>query len=188
MMRYGRDFTTLTRSKSTFKDPLKWSEPRRIFVCSWSDFFHPDADHWRDEAFDVMRRAAQHTYLILTKRIERAGDYWLGDVWLGVSAETQKMWDARVPILRKTPAAVKWVSVEPLLGPIVPVVLDIDWLVVGGESGPNYRPMHASWVSYLRDECVAAGVPFFFKQWGGPTPKSGGRKLDGRTWDEYPCH
>ena len=110
----------------------------------------------------------------------------LPNVWLGVSAEDQKTWNERVPYLLKTPAAVRWVSAEPLLDAIVPVVLAIDWLVVGGESGPGHRPMHTSWVRYLRDECAAARVPFFFKQWGGATPKANGCELDGREHKEWP--
>ena len=119
------------------------------------------------------------------KAIGRRG--WpLPNVWLGVSAEDQKTWDERVPYLLKTPAAVRWVSAEPLLDAIVPVVLAVDWLVVGGESGPGHRPIHASWVRYLRDECAAARVPFWFKQWGGRTPKAGGCELDGREHKEWP--
>ena len=110
----------------------------------------------------------------------------LPNVWLGVSVEDQKTWDERIPHLLKTPAAVRWVSAEPLLDAIVPVVLAIDWLVVGGESGPGYRPIHESWVRYLRDECTAARVPFWFKQWGGRTPKAGGCELDGREHKEWP--
>jgi protein gp37 len=186
--RTGRDFSTVTRSKSAFNAPLKWKTPRRIFTCSLSDFFHPDADRWRDEAWGIIKDTPHHTYLILTKRIDLfRASICPDNVWLGVTAENQAQWDSRVPLLLNTPATIRWVSVEPMLGPIVPVVLEVDWLVVGGESGPKRRPIEPSWVRYLRDECKAAGVPFFFKQWGGRTPKAGGCELDGREWKEFPA-
>lgn len=155
-------------------DPMKWSKPRMVFVDSMSDLFHERVmDSFIHDVFDVMTNASRHTYQILTKRPARMLDWarwWFRgrelapNIWLGVSAEDQKAWDERVPLLRETPAAVRWVSAEPLLGPIVPVVLDIDWLVVGGESGPGARPMDLSWATYLRDECKGARVPFFMKQ------------------------
>ncbi len=183
---YGRDPHTVVRSKTTFRDPLKWREPQKVFVCSWSDFFIEEADDgWRAEAWDVMRQAPQHTYILLTKRPERIieclpGDWSTGwpNVWLGVSVEDQTVADERIPVLLGVPAAVRWLSCEPLLGPInlgllgaVPgscpyslVSERIHWVVAGGESGPGHRPMDMAWARSLRDQCEEGGMPFFFKQ------------------------
>lgn len=305
--RYGQDPNAVVRSKTKFYDPLKWTEPRTIFTCSWSDFFIEEADPWRDEAFAIMALTPQHTYQVLTKRPERMLEYFaerdgepfnvatarimsvifrvlsaikggvkiwerlvaeghfvemepevfwfkqwpLPNVWLGVSVEDQKTADERIQLLLQTPAAVRWLSIEPLLGPInlehiahdhwaygqvdclsgylqgaqpdemydydadpsgwtrnPPEMWErgpfgIDWVVAGGESGPDARPMHPDWVRSIRDQCTAANVPFFFKQWGeyawsrspitlaDASPfcekvgkKKAGRILDGRTWDE----
>jgi protein gp37 len=232
--KYGQDPNVVVRSKTRFYDPLKWSEARTIFTCSWSDFFIEEADAWRDEAFAIMALTPQHTHQVLTKRIDRALEYlnrdeapgriameairlrkerkiafpnaefnteplgygnpgaeWypLKNVWLGVSVEDQKTADERIPLLLQTPAAVRWISAEPLLGPIDlctsdpndeewrSFLLDDDdfgdglaWVVVGGESGPNARPMHPDWARSIRDQCTVAGVPFFFKQWGEWAP------------------
>lgn len=238
--RYGQDPNTVVRSgDKTFYAPLKWKEPRRIFTCSWSDFFIEEADPWRDEAFAIMALTPQHTYQVLTKRPDRMYKYLTGsrikqdiydavyydedkhwmdgraheiykkiegrnewplpNVWLGVSVEDQKTADERIPHLLNTPAAMRFLSVEPLLGPVrldqfpvcdgvwgnfltgrdyiddgrevvhqgIPVQHNkIDWVIAGGESGPKARPMHPDWVRSIRDQCQAAGVPFFFKQWG----------------------
>jgi protein gp37 len=276
--RYGQDPNIVVRSKTKFYDPLKWSEPRTIFTCSWSDFFIEEADAWRDEAFAIMALTPQHTFQILTKRPERMLEYlsvpghianaaielrkergitfpnaefnteplgygdpgaeWfpLRNVWLGVSVEDQKTADERIPLLLKTPAAVRWLSMEPLLGPVDlswnyrstvspirahPTIdhkyLDkLDWVVVGGESGPDARPMHGQWAIDIQEQCSAAGVPFFFKQWGEWVPrgqaaergldssseielhdpyktfmsrvgkKNAGRLLKGQEWNEFP--
>lgn len=228
--RYGQDPNVVVRSKTKFYDPLKWTEPRTIFTCSWSDFFIEESDAWRDEAFAIMALTPQHTYQVLTKRPERMLEYFsrgllkseiLGtfygkpeldalvkgmDKWplpnvnLGVSVEDQKTADERIPLLLQTPNALPWLSMEPLLGDVdvhdylgtpywwcvscdseatatfdeecarcgdsLRSIGGIRWVVAGGESGPNARPMHPDWVRSIRDQCVAVGVPFFFKQWG----------------------
>lgn len=229
--------------------PLKWTKPRRIFVNSMSDLFHEQVpDDFLAHVLNVMAATPRHTYQILTKRPERMRDvltnlavnseilqvpFWpLPNVWLGVSTEDQQRADERIPWLLDTPAAVRFLSCEPLLGAIDlthvnllaekdridgfpwldaltgivagpdDVLPHLDWVIVGGESGPgpDHRklivrdgegglliwPQSFDWVRSLRDQCTDTGVAFFFKQWGGTTPKSGGRELDGRTWDEYP--
>jgi protein gp37 len=245
----------LTTHDDSLDLPLRWTRSRRVFVNSMSDLFHdavPDA--FIVEVFARMWWSPQHTFQVLTKRHgrmrslvprieadlrQREADLALVDaptpltwplpnVWLGVSVENQQWADIRIPALLDTPAAVRWLSCEPLLGPVdlgiddphaghefddvhgdphprvcltcstddndveyfrrnpVRAGLGLDWVVVGGESGRNARPMHPEWAWSLRDQCTSAGVPFFFKQWGGRTPKANGRELDGRTWDEYP--
>lgn len=257
--RYGRDPSTVVRAADpTFYAPIRkasWQRERDqailtrgrhlVFTCSWSDWFHPAADEWRDEAWSIIRDTPSSIYQILTKRPECMADHLPDDwgegypnVWLGVSIENRRFVH-RADLLRETPAAVRFVSAEPLLGPLVPdadrrivngdyAALDdpdaiqygyrpwadfypgdgldltgIDWLIVGGESGPGHRPMQPEWVRDLRDACLAqcalcasgtvrtdrcetGRTAFFFKQWGGPKPTSGGRELDGRTWDELP--
>lgn len=195
--------------------PLRWKRARRIFVNSMSDFFHKDVpEYFQDQMFAAMALADWHTFQILTKRPGRAHRYmrrrylpgalsdqailqfegrppqdgfpWpLPNVWLGVSVENQAN-AFRVEQLRQLPARVRFVSAEPLLGPLELDLTGIHWLIAGGESGVGYRKVEAAWVRSLRDQCHAKGVAFLFKQWGGRTPKAGGRELDGRTWDEYP--
>jgi protein gp37 len=170
--------------------PLRWRRPRTIFVNSMSDLFHRDVpDAYVRQVFDVMRRARQHRFQVLTKRAERLAHFdvdWPSNVWMGVSVEDQRQ-VARIDALRRVGAAVKFLSLEPLLGPLPHLDLSgIDWVIVGGESGPGARAMDGTWVRDLRDQCVAASVPFFFKQWGGVHKKRTGRELDGRTWDEFP--
>lgn len=294
--RYGQDPNVVTASgDKTFYAPLKWKEPKRVFTCSWSDFFIEEADEWRDEAFAIMALTPQHTYQVLTKRADRMREYFedqdllyrLGDecgdliancdlkgeqleqarkmvsafygsdtgpdgdevfvespmplpnVWLGVSVEDQNTADERIRLLLTTPATKRFLSIEPLLGPIdlsniksqigpnsfiTQNAFDkvdslnkgypwpgIDWVIAGGESGPNARPTHPDWIRSIRDQCQAAGVPFFFKQWGEWAPssltrdftrkfelsedgslmykvgkKEAGRLLDGREWNEFP--
>lgn len=192
--RFGNDPTVVVRSK-TFKDPLKWKDPALIFTCSWSDWFHEAADEWRPEAWDIIRQTPHHTYQILTKRSGRIsrhvpwrdyGNPW-SNVWLGVSVESQDE-IYRVRQLATVPAAVRFISAEPLLGPLELDLGGIHWVIAGGESGPDCRPMDPKWVRSLRDQCQAAGVPFFFKQWGGWPDKRGGEAavLDGRRWLEMP--
>ena len=172
--------------------PSKWRQPRRVFVNSMSDLFHEAVPEiFVQQVFDVMRNAPQHEFQVLTKRAERLAELaprllWPKNVWQGVSVENQDyIW--RVGHLRKVPAAVRFLSIEPLLGPVEDLPLEgISWVIVGGESGPRRRPIDASWVRSLRDQCQRASVPFFFKQWGGHTPKAGGRELDGRHWSEMP--
>ena len=172
--------------------PLRWKKPRRIFVNSMSDMFHRDVPlEFIQQAFAIMRRAHWHEYQILTKRSERLLDLdpmldWPKHVWMGVSVENARFLH-RIDHLRGTRAFVKFLSLEPLLGPLPALNLKgIDWVIVGGESGPGARPMQASWVSGIRNQCLGAGVSFFFKQWGGVFKKRTGRELDGRTWDEMP--
>jgi len=172
--------------------PLRWRASRRIFVNSMSDLFHEDVpDEYVGRVFDVMRRAAQHKFQVLTKRAERMAQLTLSmkipdNVWIGVSVENAH-YTTRIDHLRKVNAKVRFLSIEPLLGPIASLKLrGIHWVIVGGESGPRARPMHAEWVRTIRDRCVAADVPFFFKQWGGVRKHTTGRVLDGRTWDEMP--
>jgi protein gp37 len=173
--------------------PMHWKSPKRIFVNSMSDLFHekvPDA--YIEQVFDVMVRADWHQYQVLTKRSERVLALsnklpWGPQIWMGVSVENEK-YVGRIDDLRKTGAHVKFLSLEPLLGPLLKLNLrGIDWAIVGGESGPGARAVNAGWVTEIRDQCRRAGVPFFFKQWGGVQKKKAGRMLDGRTWDEMPA-
>lgn len=218
--------------------PLDWKKPQRVFVNSMSDLFHPEVPfEFIEEVFETMALAKQHTFQILTKRPGRMLDFFkrcvynvhfpgndpLRNVWVGVSVEDQKAADERIPLLLQAPAAVRFLSCEPLLGQLDltrihsgPNEETIDWMIVGGESGPGARPMHPDWTRSLRDQCTSAGVPFFFKQWGEWLPvhsdrpswsysspeskcqtidgtrfyrigkKAAGRLLDGRTWDEFP--
>lgn len=174
------------------EEPLRWKKPLRIFVNSMSDLFHEDIPlEYIQQVFDVMNRANWHQYQVLTKRAERLEALspslqWSPHIWMGVSIESQDyLW--RVDHLRKTHAQVKFLSIEPLLGPLGTINLQgIDWVILGGESGPGARPMNPDWVKDIRDQCVNAGVAFFFKQWGGVQKKRNGRDLEGRTWDEIP--
>jgi len=172
--------------------PLLWREPRLVFVNSMSDLFHARVSvDFVQRVFGVMAATPRHTYQVLTKRatrLERLASRlpWPENVWIGVSVENAAQL-ARIAALRNVPAAVRFVSAEPLLGPLAGVDLSgLDWLIAGGESGPHARPVQAEWLRDLRDACRNAGVAFFFKQWGGRTPKTGGRTLDGRTWDQMP--
>ncbi len=172
--------------------PLRWREPRRIFVNSMSDVFHAhfSLDQIR-RVFQVMNTCPQHQFQILTKRPERAARIahrldWTANIWMGTSVENMTV-AHRVDALREIPAAVRFVSAEPLLGPLDDLELsDINWVIGGGESGSGARRCAIEWARGLRDHCVRTGVAFFWKQWGGHTPKAGGRVLDGRTWNEYP--
>jgi protein gp37 len=172
--------------------PLKWGRPKRIFVNSMSDLFHEDVpDDYIAEVFAVMQRASWHQFQVLTKRSQRLAKManrlkWPANVWMGVSVENQD-YLRRVDDLRNAPAHIRFLSIEPLLGPLrILNLTNIDWVIVGGESGPGARPVSVTWVREIRDACIAQAVPFFFKQWGGVNKKLGGRLLDGRTWDEMP--
>ena len=189
--RYVNNFVT-TLQEDVVDTPLRWRRPRRIFVNSMSDLFHarvPDAFILR--VFETMQAAEWHTFQVLTKRSERLVSLapslpWPSNVWMGVSVENSD-YTNRVADLCTVPAAVRFLSVEPLLGPVPRLPLKyIDWVIVGGESGPKARPCHVEWVRAIRDRCESAGVAFFFKQWGGKRKKAAGRILDGKTWDEYP--
>jgi len=219
--RYGFDPAVVVRSSPrTFNGPLsqkRWPRDTRVFVCSWSDFFHPAADSWRPEAWDIIYHRTDLTFLILTKRPERIEKclppnwhYVWQNVWLGVTAENQEQADRRIPILLRVPTFHRFVSCEPLLGP---VDLDpylgpsleswdyerggrsprdpphtwahgLEWIIVGGESGPDARPMDPAWARSLREQAIDTAVPFFYKQDGGI--HGGGDQLDGRTWRQVP--
>jgi protein gp37 len=189
--RYTNGFS-LTLHPDQIDLPLRWRQPRQIFVNSMSDLFHEAVpDDYIRRVFDVMVKARWHVFQVLTKRSGRLADLagrlsWPSNVWQGVSVENAD-YVSRVADLVKVPAAVRFLSVEPLLGPIDDLPLkDIDWVIVGGESGHGHRPIQPEWVRAIRDQCADAGVAFFFKQWGGRTPKSGGRTLDGQEWSEMP--
>lgn len=172
--------------------PLTWKTPQSIFVNSMSDLFHKDIpDDFIKEVFSVMNKASWHKFQILTKRSERLVELnkklnWTDNIWLGVSVETDE-YAYRVDLLRGTEAKVKFISFEPLLGSIINCdYKDIDWVIVGGESGPGARPIEEKWVIDIKDNCIRNNVPFFFKQWGGFNKKKAGRLLEGRTWDSMP--
>jgi protein gp37 len=189
--RYRRAFS-VTLHPDQLQLPLRWRAPRRIFVNSMSDLFHEDVpDDYIARVFEVMCQADWHVFQILTKRSQRLARLgstlqWPANVWAGVSVESAR-YTNRIRDLQQVPTAVRFLSVEPLLGPIHQLPLEgIDWVIVGGESGGGRRAMAPEWAREIRDQCVAANVPFFFKQWGGRTPKSNGRELDGRLWNEMP--
>lgn len=172
--------------------PFGWKRPRMIFVNSMSDLFHKDVPfEYIQRVFATMAEAQQHTFQVLTKRAERLEAVapklsWPSNVWMGVSVESQDYaW--RVDHLRNIGAAVRFLSVEPLLGPVNLNLNEIQWVIVGGESGPGARPIKSEWVTSIRDQCLKAEVPFFFKQWGGFRKKLAGRTLEGKTWDELPA-
>jgi protein gp37 len=182
----------LTMHEHALDLPLRWKKPQTIFVNSMSDLFQEDVPiKFIQRTFDVMKRAYWHRFQILTKRSERLLDLspqltWTPNIWMGVSVENED-YTFRIDYLRKTEAKVKFLSLEPLLGPLHNLDLKkIDWVIVGGESGPGARPMLKSWVVDLCKQCQKTEVPFFFKQWGGRNKKKTGRILDGRTWDEMP--
>jgi protein gp37 len=175
-----------------FDAPLKWKKPRTVFVNSMSDLFLDDfSDEVIKRLFGIMSRAHWHTFQILTKRSERLLQLdrevvWTPNIWMGVTVENQDCC-YRMDHLRETGATVKFLSMEPLLGPMAGLDLTgIDWVIVGGESGPKARPMDEAWVLSIRDACVSARVPFFFKQWGGANKKKAGRSLEGKLWGEMP--
>lgn len=172
--------------------PLEWKKPQTIFVNSMSDLFHKDVPlEFIQKVFAVMKKAYWHQFQVLTKRSERLSKLssqleWMPNIWMGVSVESEK-YTFRIDHLRHTQAMVKFLSLEPLLGPLPALDLTgINWVIVGGESGPGARPLKREWVTDIRDQCQQAEVPFFFKQWGGVRKKTRGRELDGRTYDEMP--
>jgi len=184
----------LTIHESALEKPLEWKKPQVIFVNSMSDLFHKDVPlEFIQRTFDVMKRAHWHQFQVLTKRSERLAELspyleWTDNIWMGVSIETEK-YTFRIDDLRKTGAKIKFLSVEPLLGPIQKMNLKgINWVIVGGESGPGARPLEKEWVTSIRDQCLKTKVPFFFKQWGGVQKKKAGRLLDGKTWDQMPAN
>jgi len=178
--------------EAALQDPLRWQAPRTIFVNSMSDLFHEAIPlEFIRRVFDAMNRCPQHTFQVLTKRPAMAAKYaprlkWTPNIWLGTTVEEAKVL-GRLVSLRKCGTAVRFLSLEPLLGPLHNFPLEgIDWVIVGGESGPGARPMKPEWVLAIRDQCLANGIPFFFKQWGGVNKKRAGRRLEGRTWDQMP--
>jgi protein gp37 len=182
----------LTLQPEALDIPLRWRGPRTIFVNSMSDLFHKDVGlEFTQKVFDVMNRCPQHTFQVLTKRPEIAARFapyltWSSNIWMGTSVEDARVLH-RIEDLRRIPAQVRFLSVEPLLGPLPALALaGIHWVIVGGESGPGAREMKPEWAREIRDQCVQKRVPFFFKQWGGVNKKKAGRLLDGRTWDEMP--
>jgi len=195
MSRYGRNFDVVTRAKDgTFYATLKWKEPRKIFTCSWSDFFIEEADAWRAEAWQVIGETERHhIYQILTKRPERVMRLYpylnwttWPHLWIGTSVENARFY-SRVQQLQNIPAKIRFLSIEPLLGRMADLPLEgIAWVIVGGESGPGFRPLNLDWVREIRDRCVERGVKFFFKQKSALRPKTLDRLLDGREWNELP--
>jgi protein gp37 len=186
----------LTLRPERLHQPERWLRPRMIFVNSMSDLFHKEVPFtFVDRVFDTMEKASWHSFQVLTKRSSRMRDYVRrryansgapAHIWLGVSIEDGTKL-SRVRQLSQAPAAVRFLSIEPLIGPIGELPLDgIAWVIVGGESGPGARPTKPHWVRDIRDQCINQDIPFFFKQWGGIRPKSGGRTLDGREWNEFP--
>lgn len=189
--RYQNGFR-LTLHPDLLELPKSWRNPTVIFVNSMSDLFHKDVSvTFIKRVFNTMRQCPQHTFQVLTKRSERlknvSGDLlWSHNVWMGVSVEDSSQYQ-RISDLAASDARVKFLSCEPLIGPLPRLPLEgIDWVIVGGESGPHSRAMDPAWVTEIRDQCLEAGVPYFFKQWGGPNKKATGRMLDGRTWDDMP--
>jgi protein gp37 len=182
----------LTLHPKVLKEPLGWRKPQVIFTCSMSDLFHAEVPvEFIQKVFAVMREADWHQFQVLTKRAERLAELndllvWPDNVWVGVTVERED-YLYRLDLLRRTNAKIKFASLEPLLGPMPEMNLrGIDWVIVGGESGPGARAMEADWVRDIREQCREAKVPFFFKQWGGVFKKRNGRSLDGRTWEEVP--
>lgn len=204
MKRFGKDPDVVRKtSTANFRSPLKWAktgavrERGRIFTCSYSDWFIEEADDFRPEAWLIIKMTPQFDYLILTKRPERIKDHLPPDwgegypnVWLGVSAENQTTFSARFPLLLQVPAAIRWVSAEPLLGPLTIPIWSIDWIVGGGESDKlNPRPSEMEWFRHLAEQCRLLNIPYFHKQHGGSKKIDGawgGRELDGKKWDRFP--
>lgn len=189
--KYKNEFD-LTIHEKHIEDPLKWKKPRIVFVNSMSDIFHEDVPFKViKKAFDVMNQAHWHTFQVLTKRADRLCEFspklnWTPNIWMGVTVENDSYLE-RIELLKKTGAKIKFLSIEPLLGPLDELnVNGIDWVIVGGESGNKARFVSKEWVIDIRDKCLSCNVPFFFKQWGGRNKKKTGRILDGKTWDQMP--
>lgn len=189
--RYRNKFQ-LTLQEDLIDVPLKWKKPRVVFVNSMSDLFHKNVPvSFIKKVFNTMNVAQHHVFQVLTKRSQRLKELapelnWSPNIWMGVSVEDQKMVN-RVDDLRDVPARIRFLSIEPLIGPITNIGLSgINWVIVGGESGPKARPMNPEWARSIRDICVEKNVQFFFKQWGGVNKKKTGRELDGQFWDQRP--
>jgi len=187
-----RNGFSLTLHEHVLQIPLKWKKPAMVFVNSMSDLFHEKVPvEFIIKVFDVMRKASRHQFQVLTKRAERLAEIspyidWPSNVWMGVSVENSE-YTYRIDYLRMTGAFIKFLSVEPMLGPIPEMNLaGIDWIIVGGESGPKARRLDLNWVLDIRDQCIMADLPFFFKQWGGTNKKKAGRLLEGKFWNQMP--
>ena len=192
VVKYSRGFEVAVHA-SALDQPLRWRQPRLVFVNSMSDLFHASVPAaFIESVFSTMNQASRHTFQVLTKRPDRVLSLddrlcWTRNIWLGVSIESER-WLDRLGLLAGTGARTKFLSLEPLLGPLPGLDLSgVDWVIVGGESGPGARPMRPAWIRAIRDTCVRSSVPFFFKQWGGVFKKRTGRVLDGRTWDQMPA-
>ncbi|MDX2285316.1 MAG: phage Gp37/Gp68 family protein [Bacteroidia bacterium] len=188
-----RDGFRFRAHESALRIPYTWKSPKTVFVNSMSDLFHEEITlDFVQQVFQVMQDCPQHIFQVLTKRADILASFspflpWPGHIWMGVSVEDVKVMH-RIGHLRQTQAAVKFLSLEPLIGPLPGLDLSgMDWVIVGGESGPGARPMREEWVVDIKNQCIAAGIPFFFKQWGGVNKKRTGRQLEGRTWDEMPA-
>lgn len=182
----------VTTHEDCLTEPLNWKKPQIIFVCSMSDLFHKDVpDEFIIKVFNIMNKAKWHTFQVLTKRAERLQEIapklnWTSNIWLGVTVESNNQ-KKRIPYLINTPAHIKYLSIEPMITEIKDLSLDnINWVIVGGESGPGARPIKESWVTAIRDNCIKNQIPFFFKQWGGVNKKIAGCTLQGRQWKELP--
>lgn len=187
-----RDGFAVRTHEHMLEAPFSWTRPRTVFVNSMGDLFHEEVPAaFIQCVFEVMERTPQHTYQLLTKRAERLAEVapllpWPNNVWMGVTVEDNPRL-GRVERLREAPSVVRFLSIEPLLGPLPDLNLGgIGWVIVGGESGPGARPAQPDWICSIRDACIDGGVPFFFKQWGGTRKKVAGRLLDGRTWSQMP--
>jgi len=190
--KYREGFDKIVVHPTTLSDPYGWKKPTLVFVNSMSDLFHEEVTtSFIEDVFAVMANCSRHTFQVLTKRAEKLAELssklnWSENIWMGVTIEDNKVID-RLDFLRTTEAKTKFLSLEPLLGPLPNLDLKgIDWVIVGGESGPKAREMKAEWASDIKDHCFSCGVPFFFKQWGGVDKKKNGRVLENRTWDQMP--
>ncbi|MBN2715309.1 MAG: phage Gp37/Gp68 family protein [Deltaproteobacteria bacterium] len=190
--KYAAGFHNVVSHERCLNEPLKWQDPKRIFVNSMSDTFHSKVSvEFIRKIFNITQRAPHHTYMMLTKRSQRLVELakklpWHDNIWLGVTVESAKYTD-RIDDLRQVPAKVRFLSVEPMLSPLPQLNLDgINWVICGGQSGPGSKPLNPLWAMDLRDQCVARNIPFFFKQYGGPHNKKLGCVLDGKVWNQYP--
>ena len=187
-----RNCFNVTMHEKCLNEPLSWKKPQIIFVCSMSDLFHKDVtDEFIIQVFEIMNKAFWHKFQVLTKRADRLAEIspklnWTKNIWVGVTVENDK-YKNRIEYLMNIPASVKYLSIEPLLGKVTNIPLDnIDWVIVGGESGPNSRPMSEDWVLPIRDKCIETNTPFFFKQWGGTNKKLTGCELQGEEYKQMP--
>lgn len=187
-----RNCFNITLHEECLNEPLKWKKPQIIFVCSMGDLFHKDVpDEFIIKVFSVMNKAKWHTFQVLTKRADRLEQIsskvkWTKNIWLGVTVESNNQ-KQRIPYLINTPAKIKYLSIEPMISDIKNLSLkNIDWVIVGGESGPGARPLQENWVLKIRDNCIKNQIPFFFKQWGGVNKKANGSLLQGKYWKELP--